>query len=719
MRKLMKVTLTMLFLLLVLAGCGKKENVKQVGNIRQEDETEKGDTEEEVKEETPVSTEATAELMKEAYMSFIRGEINMTVKNGDIVWLEKGKEYSYEQMSDAIAKNMADEFGYTEKFDISDAGYAFIDCGADGIPEFILSQSFTDRTNMLTFYSTFKYMDGSVYCIDSRCEYYRSYVDINEYGYISNGGSGGASTYYNEYSYIDKEGNVIYLYSEQTEMGFSDAYIPYYYLQLDTPPEEYPEELYDFASDGITCIIYNFDKYDYEADPDATEYQKKNFYTFCDVNEEYYEPSGELKALYEKCNAKYYAYDEAHDMVKRHEEDLGVTDQIRDGKDIEWTPLLAEGIGTYSKYFTGYDAIMAAVPGKWRAQKEYLAEGIKEAYLQVEETGEFQLDVKYDDEYTAPVTVKGHLLFMDGNSYYYDTLKFYITYSNTDEAPADGFFGEYNMDRYIVNKDQVTMTLSSENIDYFADCFLEYQIVLQKAYQQEEKDTYRIVYNPSEEYICYQEDKRAKDVKPAELIETSCVENEIIDEDLWFDKVGMQGYSYEYEDDNYIYRLGGIETYGRVTMLYVYDKDTKKLLHTYDFHGFIWAYGYENNEFVDRSIRYALIKDGLLYVNLYHNTYAESCPYNAYIMAIDLEGGDVVWKSEPLISNSNNFVIIGDSIVTGYGFTQEDHYLSIINRFDGKEMKRYTIKKSPEYFCYKDNTLYVRTYSYDYEFEVR
>ena len=41
-------------------------------------------------------------------------------------------------------------------------------------------------------------------------------------------------------------------------------------------------------------------------------------------------------------------------------------------------------------------------------------------------------------------------------------------------------------------------------------------------------------------------------------------------------------------------------------------------------------------EFVRQQIRYAQIKDHILYLSIGHLTYAESSPHNAYVAAVDL-----------------------------------------------------------------------------------
>ncbi|MFR6332239.1 MAG: hypothetical protein ACLUOI_27890 [Eisenbergiella sp.] len=92
-----------------------------------------------------------------------------------------------------------------------------------------------------------------------------------------------------------------------------------------------------------------------------------------------------------------------------------------------------------------------------------------------------------------------------------------------------------------------------------------------------------------------------------------------------------------------------------------------------DFSDFEYAGDFKQSEkeFVRQQIRYAQIKDHILYLSIGHLTYAESSPHNAYVAAVDLAEKKLLWKSQPLVSNAANFVIKGDVLLCGYGFTAE------------------------------------------------
>jgi len=124
-------------------------------------------------------------------------------------------------------------------------------------------------------------------------------------------------------------------------------------------------------------------------------------------------------------------------------------------------------------------------------------------------------------------------------------------------------------------------------------------------------------------------------------------------------------------------------------------------------------------EFTFQQIRWAEVLDGILYVSTAHRTYAESSDgRNAYVTALDPETLEILWRSEPLVANSENFLIIDDTIVCGYGFTDEEDFVCLLNRLTGETMERIPVPSAPEYFLREGDSLFVRCYDTDLVFEV-
>ena len=153
--------------------------------------------------------------------------------------------------------------------------------------------------------------------------------------------------------------------------------------------------------------------------------------------------------------------------------------------------------------------------------------------------------------------------------------------------------------------------------------------------------------------------------------------------------------------------------------LEVYDEQFNTVV-ILDFSEFEYTNGIYN-EFTQECVEYAdTSPDGsILYVEMTHRTYASSNPENAYILAIDLETFDLLWKSASLVANAWNFVIVDDTIFSGYGFTDEPDFVYAINRYTGMIENSYDVKTGPDFLYQRDGKLYVRTYDTDYEYEIK
>ena len=113
----------------------------------------------------------------------------------------------------------------------------------------------------------------------------------------------------------------------------------------------------------------------------------------------------------------------------------------------------------------------------------------------------------------------------------------------------------------------------------------------------------------------------------------------------------------------------------------------------------------------------AWLKDGIFYGASVTNGYAE--PDSCFMFAYDLEQDKLLWRSADQSYNSMNFVVKGDVILCGYGFTAEDDYLYQINRNTGEILDRLKLKKMPDLLVEQDGKLYVHTYSYDYVIDMQ
>lgn len=225
------------------------------------------------------------------------------------------------------------------------------------------------------------------------------------------------------------------------------------------------------------------------------------------------------------------------------------------------------------------------------------------------------------------------------------------------------------------------------------------------------------VENPSWDYYCATKDQDEKEAEIS-LQLLSQKTNQIIDTEEWFAENGLEQPGFPYSDGIYTYETWGADAYDTY-ILAIANQETGEITE-YDFTEFQYADTYVQEDFayICQRIIYAQIKDNVLYVATGHSTYAESCPQNAYVTAIDLTTDRVLWKTEPLTCNSNSFVLTEQYLICGYGFTAEPDSLKIVDIGTGKVVSEIPVKSAPDYIILKDGKLFVRTYDTDYVYEV-
>lgn len=81
--------------------------------------------------------------------------------------------------------------------------------------------------------------------------------------------------------------------------------------------------------------------------------------------------------------------------------------------------------------------------------------------------------------------------------------------------------------------------------------------------------------------------------------------------------------------------------------------------------------------------------------------------------AIDVARKRTLWRSPALVANARTFVVTGDLIVSGYGFTREPDFLYLLDRRTGKVLDRLELPTAPEVIRLRDGRLHVRTYDHD------
>ena len=228
------------------------------------------------------------------------------------------------------------------------------------------------------------------------------------------------------------------------------------------------------------------------------------------------------------------------------------------------------------------------------------------------------------------------------------------------------------------------------------------------------------------------------------LRQVSARPNAITDTDAWFDRTGVRLPAYVLPDEangadgdqppgiplemrglRLIQALRGDEAtllfYGPdgsgARLLVGWDPGSSRALYAYDFKNWEETPGW-SSDFSASRLLWAEQKGRVLYVSHAHRTYAkETGGKNAYLAAIDLDRRELRWRSPALVANARNFLVQGDLIVSGYGFTAEPDYVYLVDAGTGAVQGRHKVKSGPEILALHEGRLHVRCYDTDYVFE--
>jgi hypothetical protein len=157
-----------------------------------------------------------------------------------------------------------------------------------------------------------------------------------------------------------------------------------------------------------------------------------------------------------------------------------------------------------------------------------------------------------------------------------------------------------------------------------------------------------------------------------------------------------------------------------------FDPTNRSIRYGFDFDRFAYPtqqerqYDTNGFGFTRQGVLWAEEQNGILYVATAYNGYArESNGRNAYVTAVRVADGRIIWRSPPLVASANNFLMRGDVIVCGYGFTDEKDFLYVLDRRTGRIVQRVALKSAPEHLRLKGDRVYVRCYDMDYVFRLK
>lgn len=211
--------------------------------------------------------------------------------------------------------------------------YSYLDCGNDGEAELavrFVGMGIYSPGDDSTLVYIIKEMDERLelcYCYET---WARSDTSINRYGYVTSGGSGGASNHGYGAGYIDETGKWNYLYYTEEEydinqLGWSD--------DLKEIPRVAENKSYE--GDIVVCTTTFEDM----SSPEAY-YNTERFYTYyaSEAEGDIY-AEGVVKEIFDEAGVKYYRPEEIDDMISIKEASLGITEEIRTASRLTWEKL--------------------------------------------------------------------------------------------------------------------------------------------------------------------------------------------------------------------------------------------------------------------------------------------------------------------------------------------------------------------------------------------
>lgn len=112
-----------------------------------------------------------------------------------------------------------------------------------------------------------------------------------------------------------------------------------------------------------------------------------------------------------------------------------------------------------------------------------------------------------------------------------------------------------------------------------------------------------------------------------------------------------------------------------------------------------------------QQVTWAVVKDGVLYFSECTITAPDKDSQGNYLVAIDTKTDKTLWISKPRTVNSDNFLIVDNSIICGLGGSGITDYIYVLNRYTGAKTREYWIPTAADWFAIGENDmLYVSLY---------
>lgn len=349
-KKIIRCVLEMAIIAVMLSGCGQQtEDMKLtektnetvvIEEAEESSETVAIEEQEEIAESVEI---VEPEEKRNLYLDFLNDEAELYFSKynqydswNDEVFFEKGKGYTLSEIVDVFAERY---FKYSNAKEMDSIRYAYMDCGMDGVKELAICFDGMD-----IYYedddSTLVYIIKDINSQLELCYAYetwaRSSTSINEYGYSKGGGSNSATNHGGHYGIVDQNGDWKFIVREQEELDISMVNYP---EELSRIPSVAANKSYEgtIAFRTITLADYM----------DGGKYvgtsPEDNIYSFEVLDENYEwitEPSmytdSVYKEIFDEAGVTVVPEEEIAAIIAEKEKQVGLTEEIRNGNELEW-----------------------------------------------------------------------------------------------------------------------------------------------------------------------------------------------------------------------------------------------------------------------------------------------------------------------------------------------------------------------------------------------
>ena len=241
----------------------------------------------------------------------------------------KSREYTIS----ALISEFNDIFMHSGDFisegKVTYAGYSYLDCGNDGSKELALQFvcPVVEESSSLTL--ILKDMGGDIQVVYAFCCWSRSETNINEYGVLTGGGSGGASLHGWDLGIIDANGKYTFGYSEEEQFDINMFYTGQDHPEIDT--SSYDGSIYAYslrtkeaAGEDAWPQYYSYAVFD----DNGNEMNIPNLYT-----------DSEYKKVMDVFGLNFIPKAEFDKKAEDRANEIGATSQMRSGANLEYKEL--------------------------------------------------------------------------------------------------------------------------------------------------------------------------------------------------------------------------------------------------------------------------------------------------------------------------------------------------------------------------------------------